>query len=64
MTIDAPRKQIRFERSTLPESLKRISITNLHVAGATVDLALARYPVDVGLELLRREGDVEIIIQK
>jgi glycogen debranching enzyme len=64
LTIDAPRRQIRFDRSVLPQSLKRIWITNLRVADATVDLSIERYPSDVGVELLRREGDVEIVVLK
>src|SRR5204862_3020783 len=64
LTIDAPKRQIRFQRSVMPESLKRISISNLRIADATVDLALERYPVDVGLELLRREGEVEVVMLK
>jgi len=64
LTIDAPSRQIRFQRSAMPQSLKRISIANLRIADATVDLALERYPTDVGLELLRREGDVEVIMLK
>jgi glycogen debranching enzyme len=64
MTIDAPRRQIKFDRSALPQSLQRVLITNLRVADATVDLALVRYPMDVGVELLRREGKVEIVVVK
>jgi glycogen debranching enzyme len=64
LSIDAPRRQIRFNRSALPQSLKRILITNLRVADATVDLAVERYPIDVGLELLRRDGEVEIVVLK
>jgi glycogen debranching enzyme len=64
LEIDAPRRQIRFNRSVLPPSLQRLVITNLRVAGATVDLALERFAIDVGLELLRREGDVEIVVRK
>ncbi len=64
LVIDAPRRQIRFVRSVLPESLKRIWIRNLRVRDACVDLALERFPNDVGIELLRRDGDVEIVIVK
>ncbi len=64
LTIDAPRRQIRFDRSVLPQSLPRINISNLRVGNACVDLALERFPIDVGIELLRREGDVEIVVLK
>ncbi len=64
LTIDAPRKQIRFVRSVMPEAIKNIRIRNLRIGEATVDLALQRYPSDVGIELLRREGEVEIVAVK
>jgi glycogen debranching enzyme len=64
LTIDAPRRQIRFVRSLLPEFLQRITIRNLRVGDASVDLALERFPLDVGIELIRREGDVEIAALK
>ncbi len=64
LTIDASRRQIRLSRSALPESLGRLWIHNLDVGDATVDLALERYPTDVGVELLRRKGDVEILVVK
>ena len=64
LSIDAPGRQIRFTRPSLPPSLKRIVITDLRVAGACVDLALERYPKDVGLELLRRDGDIECVMVK
>ena len=64
LTIDAPKQQIRFERSFLPEAIKHLRIRNLRVGDATVDLALQRYSIDVGIELLHREGDVEIVSVK
>jgi glycogen debranching enzyme len=64
LTIDARRRHIRLRRSVLPESLPRLWIRNLHVGQAIVDLAIERYPRDVGVELIRREGDVEILVFK
>jgi glycogen debranching enzyme len=64
LEINAQRRQIRFNRAVLPPSLQRIAISNLRVRDSTVDLAFERFPIDVGLELLRREGDVEIVVLK
>jgi glycogen debranching enzyme len=64
MTIDAARRQIRFVRPRLPESVGRLWISNLRVADAVVDLELDRYPIDVGIRLTRREGEVEIVVLK
>jgi hypothetical protein len=64
LTIDAPRRQIRFVHSVLPEFLQRLWVHNLRIGESSVDFALERFPNDVGLELLRRQGDVEIMMQK
>jgi glycogen debranching enzyme len=64
LTIDAPRRQIRFVRAALPPSLKRVEIRNIHVADASVDLVVDRFPSDVGIELKRRQGNLEIVMLK
>jgi hypothetical protein len=37
-------------------------IHNLEVAGASVDLVLVRHEHDVGVNVLRRDGDVRIFV--
>jgi glycogen debranching enzyme len=64
MTIDAPNNQIRFTRPVLPEWLETVRIRNLRVGAASVDLSLERHVNDVGTNLLRRDGEVEIIVVK
>lgn len=64
LTIDAPRRQIRFVRSTLPEGVDQVWIRNLRVADSVIDFSVERFPMDVGIELLRRDGDVEIAVLK
>jgi hypothetical protein len=41
-----------------------LRIHNLEVAGATVDLLLVRHEQDVGVNVLRRNGDVQILVVK
>ena len=64
LSIDAPRRQIRFTRPVLPESLTCVAIKNLRVRGAVADLVLDRYSHDVGISVTRKEGDVEIVAIK
>jgi glycogen debranching enzyme len=64
LQIDAPKKQIRFVASLLPESLTRVEIRNLRVGDSSVDIALERFSMNVGIELIRREGDIAVIAQK
>ena len=42
----------------------QITITNLPVAGATVDLQLTRHEDDVTVRILRRDGAVDILVAK
>jgi len=64
LKINAPLRQVQFVRSVLPSALKRIWVHGLHLADASVDLALERFPKDVGIELLSRRGDVDIVALK
>jgi len=64
LSINAQQRQIRFVRSALPEGVNQIWIRNLRVGDAVVDLSIERFTMDVGIELLRREGDVEIAVLK
>jgi hypothetical protein len=45
----------------LPESIEWLRITNVSVRDASVDLLLTRHPFDVGITVLRREGELEIV---
>jgi glycogen debranching enzyme len=62
--IDAPSRRISFSRGRLPESIDWIRLTDLKVGEASVDLQLERHPHDLGVTIIRREGDVEIVTVK
>jgi glycogen debranching enzyme len=64
LEINGLEKQVRFTRPRLPASLGELRIHNLDVAGATVDLLLVQHEHDVGVNVLRREGDVQIMVVK
>jgi glycogen debranching enzyme len=64
LTIDATARTISFKRPVLPEFLNRLVIRNLAVHDAVVDLSLERYPNNVGINVLHRSGEVEIIVSK
>jgi glycogen debranching enzyme len=59
--IDAPRQRISVTRGRLPETLDWIRLTDLAIGDARIDIRLERHPHDVGMTLLRREGQVEIV---
>jgi hypothetical protein len=62
LEIDATERQVYFTRPRLPACLPELRIHNLEVAGATLDLLLVRHKEDVGVNVLRREGDVQVIV--
>jgi glycogen debranching enzyme len=64
LSIDAPRQEIRFDHSILPPSLKHVRLNNLSVGNATVDLVLQRFRFNVGVEVLRREGNVRVVLNQ
>jgi hypothetical protein len=51
-----------FVRPWLPPFLNEATILNLQVANASADLAVVRHEHDVSVKLLRRRGDVEIVL--
>jgi glycogen debranching enzyme len=64
MEIDAVRRRVTFCRASLPLSIDRLVLTNLTVGDARVDLALERHAHDVGVNVVRREGPLEIVAIK
>jgi glycogen debranching enzyme len=64
LSVSATRKQICFRYPLLPAFLRELQILNLRVGPASVDLLLRRHGNDVGINVLRREGDVQICMLK
>jgi glycogen debranching enzyme len=62
--VDAPSRRLSFARSRLPEQVEWVRIHDLRVREAHVDLLLTRHPHDVGITVLQRRGDVEIVVLK
>ena len=64
LLIEAPRARLSFSQPVLPPFLEHIQIKNLRIGDAAVDLSLKRHAKDVGINILRREGRVEIVVTK
>jgi glycogen debranching enzyme len=64
LDIDAPGSRICLDRPTLPDGLDRVTLRNLRVGEAKVDLTFQRYDRDVATHLENREGDVEVVVVK
>ena len=61
LEIDALHSRIYLHHSALPEELKQVHIHNLRIGNASVDLAFERYTETVGVNILRRSGEIEIV---
>jgi glycogen debranching enzyme len=64
LEISGPQKRICFTHPSLPAALGELRIHNLEVAGASIDLLLVRHEQDVGVNVLRRDGDVQVLVVK
>jgi glycogen debranching enzyme len=56
--------QIRFERPFLPASIPEMRMENLRVGEASVDLSVVRVGDDVSVNILDRQGQVEVVVVK
>lgn len=57
-------RRVTFTHPVLPEFLDRLHIRNLNVGDAVLDLLLLRHDSDVGVNILRRAGTVELALIK
>jgi glycogen debranching enzyme len=64
LSIDAIQKRVTFTRARLPDFVPWLRISNLHVAGGSVDLMLEQHSLGVAVTLLKTTGDVEIVTSK
>jgi glycogen debranching enzyme len=62
LSIHREAPHVRFDHPQLPPCVERMEIRNLHAGGGVLDLALYRHEHDVGVNVLRKGGDVEISV--
>jgi glycogen debranching enzyme len=65
LSVDAAQRQVVFTRPSLPPFLKELRIEGLRAGSASVDLSFHYHQADdVGVNVLGRSGDVEIVVVK
>jgi glycogen debranching enzyme len=62
--VDAQARRVSMRLSVLPETIDWLRLSNLRVGDASVDLLLTRHANDVGVAVLRRDGEIEIVAVK
>ena len=61
MSVRAAERQISFDRPLLPPALDHLKIENLRLGDAAVDLLVRRYNGGAAVEVLRKQGQIEIL---
>jgi glycogen debranching enzyme len=61
LTIRARDSRIYLRHTALPEALRRVELRNLRVGDASIDLAFERHAHTVGIDILRRTGELEVV---
>jgi glycogen debranching enzyme len=64
LVVSGAERRVWLLRPLLPSFVSELRITNLEVAEATVDLLLVRHGDDVGVNVLRRDGDLSVVVTK
>ena len=65
VSVVAPERRVLFSKPFLPEFLPEVSIRDLKIGNASVDLLLTRHDEgDVSVNVLRRNGALEVIVLK
>jgi glycogen debranching enzyme len=64
LQLDAATHRVLFHRPVLPAGLRDVCVTRLRLPGGEVDVGVERYERDVGINVLRRQGDVEVVVVK
>jgi glycogen debranching enzyme len=64
LRVDAMSRTISFTRGRLPDTIDWLELSNLTIGDARVDLRLERHPHDLGVTVLRRQGEVDIVALK
>ena len=61
LSVRARERQLCFTRPSLPPSLDEVRVENLKLADATVDFRVCRRKENIVVEVLRQQGEVEIV---
>jgi hypothetical protein len=54
--------EIRFTRPALPEFIEEVTLEHLRMGDVSVDLLFRRHTRDASLNVLRKQGEAEIVL--
>lgn len=62
MSFSATKPHIKFKNPQLPDFIHRLEISNLRFGDSVIDLAFRQHPHDVGINVLHKEGDIQVAV--
>jgi len=62
ISFSPDKPQIRFKYPQLPDYIQRLQISNMRFGDKVIDLSFRRHPNDVGINVLRKEGDIDVAV--
>jgi glycogen debranching enzyme len=63
LSIDGCQKQVVFDRPYLPEGIPQLWIRNLRIDNDRADVLLERQAGAVRIEVLEKQGDIEVVVK-
>jgi glycogen debranching enzyme len=64
LSIDATQSELRFTKPSLPDFINELHIERLRVGQGELDLLIVRWGEDVAVSLVRKSGDVRLVVAK
>jgi len=64
ITIDAPKKRLVFNKPQLPGYLERLTVKNLKVPEGSFELEFIKHEWDVGIHILSKPDDWQVVVYK
>jgi glycogen debranching enzyme len=64
VTIDSWKRRVTMTRANLPPWLRQLEIRGLTVGDAWLDLSITRGRASAAVEVLEKQGEVEVIVRK
>jgi glycogen debranching enzyme len=64
ISFDPAQRRVRFAQPALPARVDTLELSNLRLGAAAVDLLLERHGNDVVAHVVRREGEIEVLMTR
>jgi glycogen debranching enzyme len=63
LEISTRRREVRLNNPVMPARLNSVRLTNLRLGSSSVDLQIERHGAGAAVGVLRKEGEVSVLVQ-